>query len=533
MPLLDADGFPIDMSRLRDREAEPTIMGVRRPEAEDPATGITPTALAQLLREAEDGDTSAYYALAERIEERDAHYVAVLRTRKLAVAALDPVIEAVTDDARDVEIAEFCREIVGDDVFRASLFDMLDAIGKGFSVTETLWNTTKRWIPKGYVWVDPRHLGFDPDDRSTPLIRATTGEKGHGEPARPGGRGVPGYKPLAPGKFITLAIKSKSGTTPRSGIARTAAWLWLFKSFDMKAWVQFAEVYGMPVRIGKYPNNATPEQKRTLMRAIAQMASDAGAIIPASMLIEFVEAGGNRDGKLYRDLADYCDLLLSKLVLGQTTTTDAVSGGHAVSKEHNEVRGDIRDADAMMLAMAIRKCLLTPAVAFNFGPDAKVPQLRFQAPEVFDIEKMTSALEKLVPMGMEVESSVVRDKLGWPEPAKDGKLLRAPAQPAPTFPGMAPQGGTPLDQLATALASINAAARDVPDRIADKGDKAAEPIVAARIERIRKVVASAGSFDDLKRDLLILSAEFKPDELAAVLRDANLLGRLAGADEAT
>ncbi|MCM0018514.1 MAG: DUF935 domain-containing protein [Tagaea sp.] len=541
MALLDADGVPIDLSRLRERDAAPSVQGVRRPESEDPATGLTPSSLATLLRDAEDGDTSASYALAERIEERDAHYVSVLRTRKLGVAALAPTIEAASDDPRDVEIADFCRELADDDAFRAALFDMLDAVGKGVSVTEIVWDLDgPRWKPKAYEWVDPRHLGFDPDDRKTPLVRALPGEKGHGEPARQGGRGVPGYKPLAPAKYLTLAIRSKSGSTPRSGIARVAAWYWLFKSFDLKAWVEFCEVYGQPLRVGKYPPNATEEQKRTLLRAVSQIARDAGAIVPASMLLEFVEASGNRDGKLYGDLATFIDLQMSKLVLGQTTTTDAVSGGHAVSKEHEKVRDDIRDADAMMLAMSVRKCLLAPAVALNFGPGARVPQLRFQAPEVFDPTTMSDVLVKLVPLGVDIEASIVRDKLGFPEPKKGAVLLRAPASapalpppgttPPPPF-GATPPGATPFEQLATALASINAGAKNVADAIAAKGDKAAEPAVRARIERMRAIVASANDWDELQRDLLALASEFDPAEIAAAMRDANLLGRLAGEDE--
>lgn len=533
MALLDADGNPIDRARLRERDAGPSVQGVRRPESEDPATGLTPSSLATLLREAEDGDTSAYYALAERIEERDAHYVSVLRTRKLGVSALAPVIEAASDDPRDAEIADFCREIVEDDAFRAVLFDVLDAVGKGISVTEIVWDQAgPLWKPARYKWVEPRHLGFDPDDRETVLLRAAPGEKGHGEPARAGGRGVPGYKPLAPAKYLQVAIKSKSGSTPRSGIARVATWYWLFKSFDLKAWVEFCEVYGQPLRVGKYPQNATEEQKRTLLRAVSQIARDAGAIVPASMLLEFVEASGNRDGKLYRDLCEYIDQQVSKLVLGQTTTTDAVSGGHAVSKEHNEVRIDIRDADAMALAMAVRKCLLTPVVALNFGAGARVPQLRFQAPEVFDVTKMSDALVKLVPLGLEVEASVVRDKLGFPEPPKDAKLLRAPSSMTPgQAPALPKPGATPFEQLATALASINAGAANVADAIAAKGDKAAEPAVRARIERIRAIVASANDWAELQRDLLKLADEFDPVEIAAAMRDANLLGRLAGEDE--
>lgn len=81
--------------------------------------------------------------LAEEMEERDLHYAAQLRTRKLAVAAIEPSVEAYSDEANDVLMAERVREIMTDDMIPELLFDLLDGLGKGLAVVQVLWDTKK------------------------------------------------------------------------------------------------------------------------------------------------------------------------------------------------------------------------------------------------------------------------------------------------------------------------------------------------------------------------------------------------------
>lgn len=549
--ILGPDGLPFDRSVLRRVEAGATTTGVRSADSGDPSTGLTPERLAALLRGSEDGDPAAYFELAERIEEKEMHYVSVLRTRRLAVSALEPVVEAASDDADDVAIADFVREVVVGDAVRSSLFDILDAIGKGISVTEIVWDLSAgQWAPERLERVDQRWIEFDRVDRRTPMLRAASGEPGAG--TLPAGKTPdnaappsPHLKPLKPFKFVVCNIQSKSGLPVRGGLARPVAWAYLFKNFDIKAWVQFAEIYGQPLRIGKYHPSASDEEKRTLLRALANIAADAAAMVPQSMAIEFLEAAGNRDGSMFEKMAVYFDLLISKLVLGQTGTTDAVAGGYAVGKVQNDVRTDIRDADANALAMTLKRDLVKPLVDLNFGPTAKdgrkrrYPNLRFQAPEQFDVTKMSDALVKLVPLGLQVEESAVRDKLGFADPKKGAVLLKAPAAAPPSFgppsfgaPASAPAlaSGDVLARAFHALAARQAQSdSDETGRIAAKLAAAADPAIAAQLQRIEAAVANAASFDDLSDALLGLAGTLSAEDFAAAMRDGLVLAHLSGA----
>ena len=77
------------------------------------------------------------------MEEKDLHYLAVLGTRKNAVAQLDLIVRAASSSAEDQRAADMVREMICDGPIQLDsvLFDVLDAVGKGFSATEIIWNT--------------------------------------------------------------------------------------------------------------------------------------------------------------------------------------------------------------------------------------------------------------------------------------------------------------------------------------------------------------------------------------------------------
>jgi phage gp29-like protein len=132
----------------------------------------------------------------------------------------------------------------------------------------------------------------------------------------------PATSPLAPFKFITHITRAKAGLPIRGGLARIAIWCYLFKNYVLKDWVVFAEVYGQPMRLGKYGPGATENDKAALLRAVANIGTDAAAIIPESMAIEFVESrgGGQKPHEMYQKFCEYLDKLLTIGVLGQELT---------------------------------------------------------------------------------------------------------------------------------------------------------------------------------------------------------------------
>lgn len=451
--LLDQHGNPIDMGLLKAEIATPSLTGVRQVLGSHPTIGLTPQRLAQLLYSAESGYPAAYLDLAEEMEEKYPHYLSVLNTRKRAVQGLEITVEAADDSAGAQAQADVVRDAIP--AVDAALFDLMDAVGKGFSALEILWDTSSRqWLPRDLVWRDPRWFQFARLDGRTLLLRDDFNPDG---------------VPLPPYKFIRHLSSAKSGLPIRGGIARAAAWSYLFQNYAIKDWVVFAEVFGQPVRMGRYEDGTTsPEQIQILLDALRAIGTDAAAAIPKSMEVELISSSSRASADIYERLAQHMDAQISKLVLGQTLTTEtSPSGGgaFALGKVHNEVRYDILHSDCRQISSTLNRDLVRPLIDLNFGPQENYPELviRFDEPE--DLAALTENLAKLVPLNVPVPVKWTLDKYGIPE-AVDGEALlgqsatpkaasaaqRASHGSAPLTNHAAQSGADAIDYLSASLA---------------------------------------------------------------------------------
>ncbi len=539
--LTDAEGRPVDKTVLDQEQAGPVLGGVRSILANTITGTLDPWRLQRILNAAVEGNADEYLQLAEEMEEKYPHYRGQLRTRKQAVCGLDITVEAASDDPRHVDDAQLIRDFLNRDTVDAETFDIQDHLGKGYSVTELLWDKSKPvWKPR-LKTRDPRWFQFDLVDGET--LRLKGGSDGLS--AMP--------TDLEPYKYIIHRAADKTGLTIRGGLARVCCWAYLFQNMTLKDWVICAEVYGMPIRVGKYGPQATPDDRRKLLQAVMNIAADAAAIIPDSMMIEFQAAMAGASPDMYKSLCDYLDQSVSKAVVGQTATADATAGGLGGSQGnvHNEVREDIRDADAKALAATLNRDLVRPLIDLNRGRplDDLYPRIKIGQAEQFTQEDLT-ILTGLVSLGVRVEESVVRDRAGYPDPpeaGRDGKPVRLLTAPGPVAQA-SPQDGPPSpggsgvaktaasaahEALAGPYRAFSAAPTAPGD--ADAVDRAVEemrdqwaPILAPMIDPIAEAFAQSTSFDDLKARLLALPDVMKAEGMAELLARATFSSHLAG-----
>lgn len=414
MALLDQYGRPMLPEVMAEEVAAPTLGGVRSPHTGYPADGLTPDGLASILRAADAGDATSYLELAETIEERDLHYVGVLGTRRRSVAQLDISVEAPEGDPLGEEKARMVRRWLERDQLQDELFDILDALGKGYSMTEIIWETSARqWMPRELKYRDPRFFRFDRTALDRPMLIGEDGIEHE----------LPGYK------FIYATMKAKSGLVLRSGLARIVAWAWMFKAYTAKDWAIFTQNYGQPIRLGKFGANASEADKETLLRAVRNIAGDCAGIIPESMALEIIQSANvGASADLYQSRSEYLDLQVSKAVLGQTATTDAVTGGLGSGAEHRQVQEDIERADAKALQSVLNAQLIQPWCDLEFGPGGPYPKLKIGRPEPEDLKGLSDAIGPMIDRGLAVPAKWLRDKFGVPE-AQDGEAVLGRSTP--------------------------------------------------------------------------------------------------------
>ncbi len=535
--LLDHRGVPIQKAALRTEVAAATIGGVRSPTTGYPGDGLNPSRLASILREADAGDPIRYLELAETIEERDAHYLAVLGTRRRSVSQIEITVEAASDAPEDVQKADMVRAWLKRDELSDELFDILDTIGKGYSLTEIIWDTSEgQWMPGKLELRDPRWFRFDRTDLTTPIMLSATGQE---EP-------LPGFK------FIYANIKAKSGLPLRSGLARVAAWGWMFKAYTQRDWAIFTQTYGQPLRVGKFGSGASEQDKSTLLRAVTNIAGDCAAIVPDTMMIEFIETsnvGASTD--LYLKRVDHLDQQISKLVLGQTATTDAVTGGLGSGKEHREVQKDIETADAKALAGILNRDLIRPWMDLNFGPQKAYPRIKIVRPEPEDLAAFSTAIGGMIDRGLEVDQKDVREKFGLPEPKAGAKLMGKAQAGAPAADPNDPDAkiksnpakikrGEPVSDGSVALNQEGPLAgknegSDDPALLADRLAIEAEPGMSDIMAQIEAMLAASGSLEEFREMLLAgfpkLDATRLSQSVQQAMEAANLAGRIVAAGQ--
>lgn len=405
---------------------------LRREFADHPSAGLTPGKLAAILRTAEHGNLIDQCWLAEDIEEKDGHIAAELFKRKMAMSTVPFTIEppnnpSSAEKADAASINDMLRDI---EDWEDLLFNMADGVNKGFSNIEFTWQRQLGFrVPVGFEHRPSSWFQLDQFDQDIIRLRSNTGL---GEPLRDF-------------NWIQHRHPAKSGYVARVGLVRQLAWPFLFKNYSVRDLAEFLEIYGIPIRVGKYPSGATEPEKTSLLNAVLSVGHNGAGIIPKGMELDFYEAakGG---GEPFMTMISWCERIQSKVILGQTLSAEVGQGGsQALGKIHDGIRLDIRDHDLRQVAGTLNRDLILPMYMLNgksFNGDLRrKPRLVFDTTESEDLRSLAYPLRAFVGMGMKIPTNWLHQQTKIPQ-AKDGEsvLEIVDAEPMP--------GGAQLKGLA-------------------------------------------------------------------------------------
>lgn len=517
--IVDRFGQPIRRDELTREIATPSLTGVRQVWTASVASGLTPETLVSMMQRASEGDAQDFLTLAEDMEERDQHYGSVLGVRKNAVTGLEVKVESATDEPADVKLADEIRELIAEPEFGDMSCDLMDALGKSYSAVEIMWDRSERqWRPRGYEHRDPRWFRFD-RETGRELRMLDDSDQLNG-------------LPLPPYKFMVHKPRIKTGLPIRCGLARMVAFAWICKAYAMKDWMAFAEVFGLPITLGKYGPGATPDDVSVLRSAVANIGSDARAVLPDSMKIEFEKSGAANGGDaLFERLCDYLDRQTSKAVVGQTSTSDAQASGLGSNQAsvHNEVRGDIMRHDARQLSNTLTRDLVRPYIDLNHGPQKAYPIIRVFVPEPEDLKELTAALKEFVPMGLRVEKSVIQDKLGLPDAPDDADVLTPPASAPVNPPADALNHAQGCVHCGVARNAVEASDDDEIDALAEEAMRDWQEQLDPTVTAIEQLAAECASYEEFLARLPELVKDVEPGELLRQLALGAFKARALGA----
>jgi phage gp29-like protein len=277
-----------------------------------------------------------------------------LQARRLAVVGCEWEVLPKTDGPQDVRIADFVRSVLEETNFDQGCFEMLQGLLTGYKVIEIMWRADGGGVRiEEFRGREPHRFGFGWDDNPRLLTMENPIE---GEP-------------LPDHKFMVFRFGASSHNPYGLGLGYRLYWPVWFKKNAIKFWMVFAEKFGSPTGLGKYPPTATGAERDKLLEAIDSIQQETGVIIPQDMTIEFLEAARSSSVNTYADLCEFMNRAIAKVILGQTLTTETSdSGTYGLGRVQNEVRLDIVKADADALCEALNRQAVRWICDFNFPP---------------------------------------------------------------------------------------------------------------------------------------------------------------------
>lgn len=486
---------------------------LRNEFAEHPSRGLTPSRLAAILDAAENDDITAQCDLFEDMEEKDGHIASEMGKRRRAMLTLDwDIVPPSSPYAAERRAADQLKELLGEiPNLDELLYDATDATGKAFACLEIEWHRVEGW------WL-PKSITHRPQ-RWFKLYRGLRQEIRLRDHSADGA-------PLQPFGWITHTHKAKSGYLERAALFRVLVWPYLFKNYSVADLAEFLEIYGIPLRIGKYPAGASDREKLTLLKALVNLGHNAAGIMPAGMEVDFQDAASG-DPDAFQLMIDWCERTQSKAILGGTLTSqaDGKSSTNALGNVHNEVRKDLRDGDARALATTLSRDLVYPIAVLNGLATnlRRAPKLRFATEEPEDLQAFSQALPRLVDIGVKIPRKWAQEKLGIPEPEEDDAddvLKPAPKKAAPPTDN--------VDAVDTAEATARQDEPDAPSRMTGALDAALQPAVSGWIDKIRSVVEKATSLEEIRDAIVDLAPQMTLDDYTDAMRQALAAAALAG-----
>lgn len=502
-----------DLERQQTDEL-PNIVQLRREFAEHPSAGLTPPKLAAILKSAEEGDIIQQCYLAEDLEEKNGHLYAELFKRKMALTTVDFEVQPPRNaSAQEQKDAAAIQDILKDiEQWSGLLFDMADGILKGFSNLEfTLPKYRDFYIPDNFQHREAAWFQLSPDDQDELRLRNQTAQ---GEALEPIG-------------WIQHRHRAKSGYVARSGLVRQLAWPHIFGTYSVRDFAEFLEIYGLPIRIGKYPTGASANEKKRLMQAVMSIGHNAGGIMPKGMEMDFQEAakGG---GDPFMKMTGWSERTISKTILGQTLSADAGDkGSHALGAVHNEVRMDIRDHDLGQLAGTLNRDIVRPLYMLNGksyrGDPRRMPRIVFDTQEPEDLKLFSESLPALVDIGMAIPEDYAHEKLRIPKAEKGQRVLSRAQSPAKDAPA-----------ALTALAALKGQHSHEHDE--DVADKYAAQLKATIgntfddtfLAPLFSALENADNYDDFLDGLAALEGKIPTQQFQQIMQQGLMAAEMAG-----
>lgn len=440
---------------------------------------------------------------------RDDQVHACFQQRRLAVISAEWDVEAGGEDKASQMAADFIKEQLASIAFDDVTQKMAMGLFYGYSVGECLYAKDGRYWGLDDIKVRrAKRFRFDMDGglRLLTMANATDGEL---MPAR---------------KFWTFAAGADNDDDPYGrGLGYWCFWPVWFKKNNVRFWTLYQDKFSGPTAVGKYPQNASPEEIAKLLRAAAAVGRDSALAIPEEMLLELLEAQRSSSAS-YEPFYDRMDGAIAKVILSQTMTTDAKATGigSGAANVHMDVREEVTASDADLICSSLNRGPVKWLTEWNF-PGAQPPKVWRNTDPPEDLNQIAERDTKVKGLGFRPTLERITETYGdgWEE----DKPAAPPKQVLPGLPGR------PFDKQQEQPPSFAETVEDDVARLGRELDAAAAGATGSMVDAIKAELDASSTLLEFEERLLRRYPDLGVEDFAAVMRDGMVLAELSGRDD--
>ncbi len=224
------------------------------------------------------------------------------------------------------------------------------------------------------------------------------------------------------------------------GLLLKAAQYVIYKRGGFGDWAQFAELFGMPFRTGKY-DEFDEAGRIQLEEALDKAGSAAWAVIPKSTELDTVANNSNGNGEVHEKFKMACDKEILITILGQTMTTMDTSGsGYAQGKVHQEIESSKHQSDKRFVIRTLNEKLIP--ILEHAGYPVKDGSFYFEEEDSRSIKDKVDTAVTLRKNGTPVSDDYLYEITNIPKPDNYDALKKAQQEKQQT-PGINPKQKDP------------------------------------------------------------------------------------------
>ncbi len=382
-----------------------------------------------------------------RLPEADPHIFSVGNTRQLAILGYEWQIvpaEGLKDNEDEQRKCDEMQNLLYKTNFKDFLTGLTNGIVFGHAVINPVWmlDSNNKYFPQ-FDLLDGIHFAkkdgkvkmiLDKNDKDFPVtLSESSAIVGNNDQNQAAARLAGNYGLV----WLDLdedALIIMNSVPPilkgwrrdyLGGLMRPGLYLTLLKYYSILDWAKFNEMFGMPLRVGKFdPVLSKDDAIEILKTAVQNLGTDAAAIIDKTTEIEFVSSkGGISQGRFtYEGFAEYIERKQSMAFIGQNLTAEQTGkfGSNALAQTQNLVRMDYMWADIESILPLVNK-LIRKLYFFNYGtpPNNTYPQFELFTQEVKDLEMMGGVVRDLTSSGLPLSKTWAHEFFGTKPPENE------------------------------------------------------------------------------------------------------------------